>query len=133
MPQFRSAATTAPFIPRARLRRSYARPLTCYATAFSAETCWRSLRCTARHASAMTSTQRTCGIPTTRCSSSRATSATHALTATDGISSGGEPRKRAALRGRELTVDLHGTKAVYGWLGPGDYLDFLDDIAAEMS
>jgi hypothetical protein len=43
-----------------------------------------------------------------------------------------EPRQPAALRGRALDRGLHGTKAIYGWLGPGDYVDFLDDLAAEL-
>jgi hypothetical protein len=44
----------------------------------------------------------------------------------------GEPRHRAELRGRRLVASLHGTKAMYGWLGPGDYLDYLDDLIAEL-
>lgn len=44
-----------------------------------------------------------------------------------------EPRNRAALRGRELSSSLHGTRATFVWVAPGDYLDFLDDIAVEMS
>jgi hypothetical protein len=43
---------------------------------------------------------------------------------------GEEPRCAARLRGRQLDASLHGSKAMYGWLGPGDYLDFLDDLAA---
>jgi hypothetical protein len=43
-----------------------------------------------------------------------------------------EPRRPAALRERALERELHGTKAIYGWLAPGDYLDFLDDLAAEL-
>jgi len=42
----------------------------------------------------------------------------------------GEPKQRAALRGRELNASLHGSPAVMDWLGPGDYLDYLDDLAA---
>lgn len=46
---------------------------------------------------------------------------------------GGEPRHRAALRERELQSSLHGTRATYVWVAPGDYLDFLDDISSLMS
>ena len=42
---------------------------------------------------------------------------------------GDEPKHRAALRGRELDASLHGTPAVMDWLGPGDYLDYLEDLA----
>ncbi len=42
---------------------------------------------------------------------------------------GGEPKLPAALRGSALDNSLHGTQAIMGWLGPGDYLDFLDDLA----
>ncbi|MFE4961637.1 hypothetical protein [Streptomyces sp. NPDC056660] len=42
----------------------------------------------------------------------------------------GEPRYPATLRGRSIDAGLHGTRAVNGWLGPGDYLDLLDDLAA---
>lgn len=44
---------------------------------------------------------------------------------------GGEPKHKAELelRGRRLDASLHGSKALYDWLGPGDYLDFLDDLA----
>lgn len=42
----------------------------------------------------------------------------------------GEPKHPAQLRDRELDLSLHGTKAMYGWLGPGDYLDYLDDLTA---
>lgn len=42
---------------------------------------------------------------------------------------GREPRHPAALRGRAIDVSLHGTRAVNEWLGPGDYLDLLDDLA----
>lgn len=45
---------------------------------------------------------------------------------------GGEPKHPAALRGRQLDASLHGTPAVWDWLGPGDYLDFLDDLASLM-
>lgn len=44
----------------------------------------------------------------------------------------GEPRHRAELRGRQLDPSLHGSKAMYGWIGPGDYLDYLDDIIVEL-
>lgn len=44
----------------------------------------------------------------------------------------GEPKHPAALRGRELEAPLHGTPAVMDWLGPGDYLDYLDDLASLM-
>lgn len=43
---------------------------------------------------------------------------------------GGEPKHKAELRGRRLDASLDGSKAMYGWLGPGDYLDFLEDLAA---
>jgi hypothetical protein len=42
----------------------------------------------------------------------------------------GEPRFEAALRGRRLDQSLQGTRAVFDWVGPGDYLDYLDDLAA---
>ncbi|MFF7525957.1 hypothetical protein [Streptomyces pseudovenezuelae] len=42
----------------------------------------------------------------------------------------GEPRNPAALRGRTIDASLHGSQAVNGWLGFGDYLDLLDDLAA---
>lgn len=44
----------------------------------------------------------------------------------------GEPRYPAELRGRSLGPAMHGTQAVFDWVGPGDYLDFLDDISAEL-
>jgi hypothetical protein len=40
-----------------------------------------------------------------------------------------EPRNRAELRGRAVTADLHGSRAVPNWVAPGDYLDMLDDVA----
>jgi len=40
----------------------------------------------------------------------------------------GEPRHPAALRGRILDASLDGSKVMFEWLAPGDYLDFLDDI-----
>lgn len=40
-----------------------------------------------------------------------------------------EPAHPAILRGRRLEASLHGTQAMYGWLAPGDYLDFLDDLS----
>lgn len=42
----------------------------------------------------------------------------------------GEPRHPAALRGRAIDASLHGSQAVSGWMGFGDYLDLLDDLAA---
>ncbi|MFF4475411.1 hypothetical protein ACFYZ3_38410 [Streptomyces sp. NPDC001599] len=42
---------------------------------------------------------------------------------------GTEPRFPAALRARSIDSSLHGSQAVNGWLGPGDYLDLLDDLA----
>ncbi len=42
----------------------------------------------------------------------------------------GEPKHPAALRGRQLDRSLHGSRAVFDWVGPGDYLDFLDDLVA---
>lgn len=42
---------------------------------------------------------------------------------------GVEPREPAELRGRALTPRLHGTQALNVWLGPGDFCDFLDDVA----
>lgn len=44
----------------------------------------------------------------------------------------GEPRRPAVLRGRALDANLHGTRATYDWVGPGDHMDFLDDIAHYM-
>jgi hypothetical protein len=41
-----------------------------------------------------------------------------------------EPKYPAALRGRTIDASLHGGQAVIGWLGFGDYLDLLDDLAA---
>jgi len=41
----------------------------------------------------------------------------------------GEPKHPAELRGRRLDASLHGSKALYGWVAPGDYLDYLDDLA----
>ncbi len=41
----------------------------------------------------------------------------------------GEPKHPAALRGRQLDTSLHGSNALFDWVGPGDYLDFLEDLA----
>jgi hypothetical protein len=43
---------------------------------------------------------------------------------------GDQPKHPAALRGRSLDASLNGTKAIMGWLGPGDFLDFLEDLVA---
>lgn len=45
---------------------------------------------------------------------------------------GQEPRHPA--RWRQLSVDAswHGGKAMFGTLGPGDYFDFLDDLAGHL-
>lgn len=43
---------------------------------------------------------------------------------------GGEPRNPTSLRGRTLDASLHGRRAMPDWLAPGDYLDYLDDIAS---
>lgn len=45
----------------------------------------------------------------------------------------GEPRHPAALRGRTLDASLHGSKVMFEWLAPGDYLDFLNDIEARFA
>jgi hypothetical protein len=42
----------------------------------------------------------------------------------------GEPKHSASLRGRQLDASLHGSRALFDWVGPGDYLDFLDDLVA---
>jgi hypothetical protein len=42
----------------------------------------------------------------------------------------GEPKNPAALRERMIDASLHGSQAVNGWLGFGDYLDLLDDLSA---
>lgn len=42
---------------------------------------------------------------------------------------GREPRYLAEFRGRRLYASLHGQTAFFDWLGPGDYLDYLDDLA----
>jgi hypothetical protein len=42
----------------------------------------------------------------------------------------GEPRHVAALRDRQLDASLHGSRVLFDWVAPGDYLDFLDDLAA---
>ncbi|MFZ4177152.1 hypothetical protein ACOZCI_23085 [Streptomyces griseoincarnatus] len=42
---------------------------------------------------------------------------------------GAEPKFPAALRGRTIDSSMHGSQAVNGWLGFGDYLDLLDDLA----
>lgn len=42
----------------------------------------------------------------------------------------GEPNHPARLRRRRLTPRLHGTRAAWGWVAPGDYLDYLDDLEA---
>jgi hypothetical protein len=42
----------------------------------------------------------------------------------------GEPKHPAVLRGRPLTAALQGGQAAMGWVGPGDYLDYLEDLAA---
>jgi hypothetical protein len=42
----------------------------------------------------------------------------------------GQPSRPATLRGRTLDRSLQGTQAIPDWLGPGDYLDFLDDLAS---
>jgi hypothetical protein len=39
-----------------------------------------------------------------------------------------EPRYPAALRGRAVTAAMHGSRAAPDWVGPGDYLDMLDDL-----
>jgi hypothetical protein len=43
---------------------------------------------------------------------------------------GAEPKYPAALRGRSLDRSLHGSPALFDWVGPGDYLDYLDDLSA---
>lgn len=43
-----------------------------------------------------------------------------------------EPRSPAQLRGRALHANLHGTRATFEWVDPGDHMDFLDDIANYM-
>lgn len=40
----------------------------------------------------------------------------------------GEPKHPAELRRLRLDPSLHGDKAIWGTVGPGDYLDFLDDL-----
>ena len=42
----------------------------------------------------------------------------------------GEPKTPASLRSRSLDPALHGAQAINGWVGPGDYLDDLDDLGA---
>ena len=42
---------------------------------------------------------------------------------------GTEPSRPASLRRRTLDASLHGSQAIPDWLGPGDYLDYLDDLA----
>lgn len=48
---------------------------------------------------------------------------------------GKEPRHPASLRGRHLDRSFHGQQAVWGggWLGPAEYLDYLDDISTYFS
>lgn len=41
----------------------------------------------------------------------------------------GQPSRPASLRGRTLDPSLHGSRAIPDWLAPGDYLDYLDDLA----
>ena len=41
-----------------------------------------------------------------------------------------QPAHPAVLRGRQLDASLDGQQAIYGTVGPGEYLDFLDDVAA---
>jgi hypothetical protein len=45
----------------------------------------------------------------------------------------GEPRYPARLRGLVIDPSLHGTRALFGNVAPGDYLDYLDDLSARMS
>jgi hypothetical protein len=42
----------------------------------------------------------------------------------------GQPKHAAELRGRQLDASLHGSTVLFDWVAPGDYLDFLDDLAA---
>lgn len=42
---------------------------------------------------------------------------------------GSEPKQTAACRALVLGKELHGTRAIWGSLGPAEYLDFLDDLA----
>lgn len=41
---------------------------------------------------------------------------------------GNQPQNPAELRGLTLDASMHGSEALFKWVGPGDYLDYLDDL-----